>query len=1056
MSRENAIELKLIIDGKDAVAQVNLTDEAVKKLSANLRGVCNDAEITGDAFVDGFTRARNTIQGMREVWEGTKQIFGKPLELSVQYEQYEAAMEVMLKSADAAKNRMKELEAFAAATPFQLAEVVQLGMQLQSVQQYSMETVKTLGDLAAASGKSMAQVFGAYAKLATGQIGEAKRMFQDVLISEKDWEKALNEKGLAETADNMMTVLDDILVEKGMAGMMDKMSERMVGKLSNFEDAVSRMQKALGDGIAGGIAPFIDSMTKGMNVLNEFSPALAGVIYGMGTMTVSASFLNTTGLLPMIMNKQKLIQSLQSARLQFHLASMSGQQFAGSMTAASVATKGFFASLGPVGWAAIGIGLLTTAIGALSSQTEKAQRDSQEFSLSISQMNLEELKNELDRQKALVDQSVKRLAMLRNEYEFIQKTGLTGLRGDNALLDVKREIRDEQDTLFVLTGRQYEVETAIEKTLENQEKLRKQQAATLRKQLDVDLLKSDKERQLKALEQQYEEKKNIANKDQSLLADIEKWYALERNRIVASANKNSINEQMQYHDKLNSLRLQAMKDGLDKELKALEFWYEEQKRVIRKNNIDLLNQARQAKEKEIREKYSDKSIEETLSRTERIMEIEKKSESDILQKKIDIIKTAIQTYNQTANEQTRISKEMYDELLLQLREYNNQYEAANNERTAKETAGAINLAKTKLEAARLEKLKTAESINNEYDKSNIIEQIEENYLNEKIRILQDELEAVKTNINLEVEERIQKENELLVEIAGVEMNLIKLKKSASENSIALAKREMEMRRQYAMQFLSESANIFGQIYQRSQSNARSEIETERKKRSAQLESERKKRLEHAVTKQEEARINEEFDRRQERLDAQMQAKQKKAGMEMFNIQKGLNVAKTMMETYLAATAALTPPPTGLGPVAGVPYAAVITAMGLANVALIASQQPPGYTKGGLIYGYGGPYDDANLIRVSHGEYVINADSTSRYLNILDAINNDRELMIPTSQQRDSELVSELRLMRYENKRLMEQQTKSFSRFQKINANIDKYATAAIVETAETLIGRSKA
>lgn len=47
----------------------------------------------------------------------------------------------------------------------------------------------------------------------------------------------------------------------------------------------------------------------------------------------------------------------------------------------------------------------------------------------------------------------------------------------------------------------------------------------------------------------------------------------------------------------------------------------------------------------------------------------------------------------------------------------------------------------------------------------------------------------------------------------------------------------------------------------------------------------------------------------------------------------------------------------------------------------------GFAEGGLYSGYGTGRSDSNLIRVSNGEYIVNADSTSKYLPLLQAINN---------------------------------------------------------------------
>lgn len=68
----------------------------------------------------------------------------------------------------------------------------------------------------------------------------------------------------------------------------------------------------------------------------------------------------------------------------------------------------------------------------------------------------------------------------------------------------------------------------------------------------------------------------------------------------------------------------------------------------------------------------------------------------------------------------------------------------------------------------------------------------------------------------------------------------------------------------------------------------------------------------------------------------------------FLAQQGFAIASSIVNTQMAAAAALAPPPIGLGPVAGLPYAQTIEALGAANVAIIAGQ-----TVAGLASSYSG-------------------------------------------------------------------------------------------------------
>ena len=56
---------------------------------------------------------------------------------------------------------------------------------------------------------------------------------------------------------------------------------------------------------------------------------------------------------------------------------------------------------------------------------------------------------------------------------------------------------------------------------------------------------------------------------------------------------------------------------------------------------------------------------------------------------------------------------------------------------------------------------------------------------------------------------------------------------------------------------------------------------------------------------------------------------------LFAIQKAIAIATTIINTEMAAIAAVAPPPVGLGPVLGAPYSFAIRAMGYASAGIIA-------------------------------------------------------------------------------------------------------------------------
>lgn len=194
---------------------------------------------------------------------------------AAQLEKYNVTLKTMLGSTSAARDRMEEYLDVAKKTPFELSQVVEAGNQLQAIGRYSRENLEMLGDLAAASGKPMEQVMNAYAKLATGQKGEAVNMFRDLLISTDDWTKATgrakakNGELLAST-EQMIKALPKIMKEKGFFGMMASQAETTEGKLSNAKDAVFSLSASIGERLKPSVDKGISAFTKWVEITEDW------------------------------------------------------------------------------------------------------------------------------------------------------------------------------------------------------------------------------------------------------------------------------------------------------------------------------------------------------------------------------------------------------------------------------------------------------------------------------------------------------------------------------------------------------------------------------------------------------------------------------------------------------------------------------------------------------------------------------------------------------------------------------------------------------------------
>ncbi len=221
---------------------------------------------------------RKVGAGMFAAGAGILAMGGSFVSAAAEVETYKTTLEVMLGSAEKANERFEELSEFSSRTPFNLPEVIQLGNSLQTIGRYSKENMTMLGDLAAATNKPIEQVTNAFAKLASGQKGEAQRMFQDLLISTQDWVKytgkGVSKSGeLLATTEEMIAALPKILEARGFVGMMDKQSKTFKGAMSNLSDALFRFRMYFGEGLLDPLKELAKGLTKIIDGINAWAKA---------------------------------------------------------------------------------------------------------------------------------------------------------------------------------------------------------------------------------------------------------------------------------------------------------------------------------------------------------------------------------------------------------------------------------------------------------------------------------------------------------------------------------------------------------------------------------------------------------------------------------------------------------------------------------------------------------------------------------------------------------------------------------------------------------------
>lgn len=125
-----------------------------------------------------------------------------------------------------------------------------------------------------------------------------------------------------------------------------------------------------------------------------------------------------------------------------------------------------------------------------------------------------------------------------------------------------------------------------------------------------------------------------------------------------------------------------------------------------------------------------------------------------------------------------------------------------------------------------------------------------------------------------------------------------------------------------------------------------------------------------------------------------QGEQSNAYKAMYFAQQVMAATQAVIYANVASTAALAPPPIGLGPVAGIPLATTLKLTGYSNAAIIMAQTLASFSTGGHVRGFGTETSDSIPAMLSDNEYVIKAKSVrSLGVDTLDYINRMGELPV---------------------------------------------------------------
>lgn len=213
---------------------------------------------------------------------GVALVGGASVKAAADMETLRVAFEVVLGSADAARERMEELSRFAATTPFELPEIAKASKTLQSLTDGVLATGKGLtlvGDIAAATGQPFEEMAVTVGRLYSGLMsgtaaGESVSSLQELAVMSPKVRaqlEAMQAQGLKGKA------VWDVYANSvsGLTGMMDKQSRTFNGLVSSLMDGVAGYARGFGEPLMEFLKPGLQFAIDAMGEF-ESGAAVAG------------------------------------------------------------------------------------------------------------------------------------------------------------------------------------------------------------------------------------------------------------------------------------------------------------------------------------------------------------------------------------------------------------------------------------------------------------------------------------------------------------------------------------------------------------------------------------------------------------------------------------------------------------------------------------------------------------------------------------------------------------------------------------------------------------
>lgn len=225
-----------------ASRDVTIFIRAVDKASRVLQGVGRAGSMALKGLAVGMTAATAAVTAFSMAYSG---LIKTGVAYNAQMERFHATLETTMKSQERATKTIMWAKKFAAETPFQIPEIIEATVRLETYNLSASKVLKRIGDMAAIMGKPLMMAIEA---IADAQTGEMERLKEFGITK-----RMLIEEGMEVTAGGQVKDFEQLnealfrIMEERYEGGMQKMMKGFTGVVSNLQDVWGQLTGMLAE-----------------------------------------------------------------------------------------------------------------------------------------------------------------------------------------------------------------------------------------------------------------------------------------------------------------------------------------------------------------------------------------------------------------------------------------------------------------------------------------------------------------------------------------------------------------------------------------------------------------------------------------------------------------------------------------------------------------------------------------------------------------------------------------------------------------------------------------